>query len=98
MLLGPFGRSEETFLFAVPGGVDDGAPRTPATSGQLADGARFLEHGDLPADGVRSAVDPGVVMIAAHDPLIGAIAARQTGDDVARRHELPIERELHVHA
>src|SRR5438067_10106830 len=98
VLFRPFGRAKESFLFAVPCGVDDGAPRTPAASGQLADGARFFEHGHLTADRIRRAVHPGVVMIAAHDPLIGAIAARQAGDDVACRHELPIECELHVYA
>src|SRR5437667_6258775 len=72
--------------------------RTPTGFRELADRFRFLEHGYLTAQRIARAVDPGIVMIAAHDPLIGAIASRQTRDDVARRNHLPIKFELHVNA
>ena len=98
MLFCPFGRTEKALFFAVPGGVNDCALRAPATPGELSDRFRFFEHGYLTADGIGRAIHPRVIVIAADDPLLGAIGARQSRDDVAARHHVPVEFEIHVHA
>jgi len=36
------------------------------------------------------------VMVAAHDPFVGTLAAAEAGDDVVRGDELPVERELEI--
>ena len=95
--LDPFGRPEEAWLLAVPCGVDERAARTPAALRQLGDRARLFEHCHLAADRVRRAVDPRVVMVAAHDPLIGAVGACHLRDDVVDRLHVPVERDLEVH-
>src|SRR5438105_6421605 len=96
MLLGPFGRSQETLFFAVPGAIDDRATRTPSALRQLAQRLRFFEHGHLAAERIACAVHPCIVMISTNDPLISAIASRQSRDDAARRNDLPIEFEIQM--
>src|SRR2546422_289267 len=75
--LDPLGRAEQARLLAVPGGVDDRAPRLPSLTRQLSQGARLLEQRHEPRDGILGAVHPGVVMVAPHDPLVRRARARQ---------------------
>src|SRR5262245_30984992 len=70
VVLDPLGRSEQAWFLAVPRGIDEGAPRTPAALDQLAERARLLELRRHPADRILGTVDPCVVMVAAHDPLV----------------------------
>ena len=76
--LGPFGGSEQPRLLAVPGGVDDRPLRPPALLQQLAERARLFELGAMPLTGSLRAVHPGVVMVAANDPLVGIRRARES--------------------
>ncbi len=73
--LGPLGRAEQARLLAVPRREDDRAPRLPALLQQLAQRARFLEQRDLAGDRIVRAVDPRVVVVAAHDPLVRAASS-----------------------
>ena len=92
--LGPFGRADQALLLAVPGGEHQGAARAEALARELADRLRFGHQRDHPAGGIGGAVDPRVVVVAAHDPLIGQLGAGKLRDHVVDRHQLPVEREL----
>ena len=63
---------------------------------QLCDCFRFFQHRYLAADRIGRSVDPCVVVIAANDPFVRPLAAAQPGDDVARRHHVPVELQLEV--
>ena len=89
--LGPLGRSEQGRLFAVPEAIDDGAGGLPALLEQFAEGACFFEFRAGAADGISGAVDPGVMMIAANDPLIGELFAGDGCDDIVERLAIPVE-------
>src|ERR1700683_3232105 len=91
MGLGPFGGTEEGRLFAVPEAIDDGAVGLPALFHELTEGARFFKLGAGAGEGIFRAVDPGVVMIAADDPLIGKFGAGNFGDDVVEGLAVPVE-------
>ena len=93
---GPFGGAEQCGLLAIPGAEDESAFRLPAGLGELGDGAGFFHQGDHAGERVRRAEDPGVVMIAADDPLVGALGAFHAGDDVVGGREIPVEFELEV--
>ena len=88
----PLGRAEQHRLLGVPGRVDDGAPRPPALLEQLAQRAGLLEQGDLAGDRVLGAVHPGVVVVAADDPLLLRRGARDARDDVVDGGLAPVER------
>ncbi len=96
--LRPLGRAEEPRLLAVPGGVDQRPPRAEALFRKGADRLGLGEQGDHPRHRVGGAVHPGIMVIAAHDPLVGELAARQHGDHVVDRLEAPVERQLQVNA
>src|SRR5207302_276117 len=83
--LDPLGRAEQARLLAVPGGVDDRAPRLPPLARELSQRARLLEQRHEPRDGILRAVHPGVVMIAPHDPLVRRARAREPRDHVVQR-------------
>ena len=67
LLLNPFGRADEAFLFGVPTAKDDGAAGTPALMEQSADAVNGFKHGGGAAGGIDRAVDPRVAMIADDD-------------------------------
>ena len=94
--LDPLGGAEEGGFFAIPPAVNDGALGLPALLEELAEGAGFFELGAGAGDGVAGSVDPGVVVVAADDPLIGHGGALDGGDDVVERLALPVEGELEV--
>ena len=50
----------------------------------------------MPLTGSLGPVDPGVVVIAADDPLVGIDRARDPRDDVADRRDLPVEGDLEM--
>ena len=95
--LDPLGRSEQRRFFAVPGGIDHRPLRRPALLAQLAERARLFEQHGRAADRIGRAVDPRVVMVAAHDPLVRERAALHLRDDVVERLRVPVERDLQVH-
>ena len=94
---GPFRRAEQRRLLAVPRAVDDRALRLPSLLEELAVRARLLELRRQPADRIAGAVHPAVVVIAAHDPLVGERAARDLRDHVVGRHDVPSRLHDEVH-
>ncbi len=54
------------------------------------EGAGLLHEGDRARDRVLGAVDPGIVMIAAHHPLVGMGGAGDFYDDVVERLDVPV--------
>ena len=90
----PLGRSDETGLLGIPGREDDGALGPPPARRQSSYRARFFHEDNEAADRVAGAVDPGIVMVAANDPLVGKLLSLECRDDVIGRFEVPIEREL----
>ncbi len=97
MGLGPFGRAQQAGLLTVPRGVDDRPPRLPPLAEQGAHRPRLLHERDLPRDRVLRAVHPGVVVIAAHDPLIRRFGPLDRGDHVVDRLGIPVELRPEVH-
>ena len=77
--LHPFGRSQESWLFAIPAAVDHGAFGPPTFLGEFADASRLLQERYCSAERVLSASDPAVVVVAADHPLIGQLRTRQLG-------------------
>ena len=98
VMLDPLGRSEQALLFTVPGGIDDRPLRSPALLYELPERTSFLELRGHPACRILCAVHPGVVVVAADDPLVGVGRSRQARDDVVDALETPIEGQLQVHA
>ncbi len=92
----PFDRTQQTRLFAVPRAIDDGTLRSPALAMQLTQHARFFQQRGLAGDGIVGAVDPGVVMIAANDPL-AIVRAVQGGDHIVDRFHVPVGSDFEVH-
>ena len=88
--LDPFGGAEQHRLLAVPAGIDQRALRPPAGFRQRADGLRLGHHGDVPAQRIGRAEHPAVMVVAAHDPLVGIGAALHHRDDVVDRLERPL--------
>src|SRR5918912_1857863 len=72
--LGPFGRTQQSWLFAIPRRIHNRPLRLPPGLDQETYGARLLHQRDQPADGVIRAVDPCVVMVAANNPFVRALA------------------------
>ena len=71
MVLSPLGGSQQHGLFTVPRAIDDGALGLPALLEQFAQGARFFQQRDLAGNGIFRAIYPAVMVVAAHDPLVG---------------------------
>jgi hypothetical protein len=94
---GPFGRAQETGLFRVPTRIDERALRAPTLRGQRAESFCLFEQRDLAGQRICGAEHPAVMMIAAHDPLIGPGRALHHRDDVVDRLETPVgfDREMH---
>ena len=74
---------------------DDGAARLPSGAREFAEGAGGFEHRRGAAAGIGRAVNPGVMMIAEHDPFVIGGAA-ELGDHVVDWPLLVIHDELHV--
>ena len=91
----PFGRADQTRLFAVPFADDDRAARLPASTSKFAERASRFEHRGCAAAGIGGAENPRVVMIAEHHPFVVGCAA-QFGDHVVDRPLLIVHHELHV--
>ncbi len=89
----PLGGAEQGGLFAVPKAVDDRALRLPALLEKIAEAVGLFELGAGSAEGVAGTVDPGVVVIAADDPLVGHGGTGDLCDDVVERLAIPVEGE-----
>ncbi len=70
VVFAPFRRPEQPRLFAVPSAKDDRALRLPSLLEKLGERTGFFKKSNLAGDGVLGAVDPGVVVVAANDPLV----------------------------
>src|SRR5207245_1171972 len=93
----PFRRAEQGRFFAVPGGVHDRAARLPPLLQQRAVGAGLFEQRHLTGDRVLRAVHPGVVVVAADDPLIRGSRARDARDHVVQPLQAPVGLDPQVH-
>ena len=94
---GPLRRAQQAGLLAVPGAEHDGALGPPAGFHQLAQGAGLFQFSHHAAEGVVGPVHPGVVVVAAHYPLVGQGAAFERSDDVVHRLGFPVEGQLQMH-
>ena len=79
VLFGPFGGTQQPFFLAVPHAIDDGALRFPALLQQFGESAGFFHQSHRARNGIFGAVHPGIVMVAANDPLVGISARRECG-------------------
>src|SRR5260370_36031053 len=61
VLLGPFGRAQQSGLFSVPRTINNGALGLPAGLDQLAESPRFFQDGNLSWDGILRSVYPPAV-------------------------------------
>ena len=95
--LRPLGGAEQARFLAVPRAVDDGALGLPALLEERAERAHLFHQRPGAGDRIFRAVDPGVVMIAADDPLVGELAAGNAHDHVVERLGVPVELQLQVH-
>ena len=80
-LLSPLGGTGEADFFAVPAADDEGAARAHAFFRELAEGAREFHHACGAAGGIDAAEDPGVAVIAEHDPFVGHFGAADAAFD-----------------
>ncbi len=96
VLLAPFRRPEEPRLLAVPGAEEDRPPGLPSLLEELGEGAGLLQERDQAGDGVVGAVDPGVVVVASDDPLVGRARSGDRGDDVADGLDVPVRLDLQM--
>src|SRR5215212_9881238 len=96
MRFNPLGRAEQSGFLSVPCRIDNRAFWFPAAPHEFADCARLLHLGHKTADGIVSAVDPGVVMIASDNPFVWSFAAAKLRYDIIGRNSLPIEFELEM--
>src|SRR5579864_5453303 len=71
----PFRGTDQAGLFTIPRGVNNGAFGPPALFVEFTQGPRFFQDGNHTAQRIAGPVDPGIVMIAAHDPLVCRIRA-----------------------
>ena len=97
VIFDPFDRSQQSGFFSIPCAIDDGALGSPSLAMQLAQHARFFEHGGLAGNRIVGAVDPGVMMIAAQYPLLAAIRASQSADNVVDRLDVPVGCDFEMH-
>jgi len=96
--LGPFRRTEQSGLFSVPRAIDDGPLRRPALFDELAEAARFFQHCGQATQRIFGAIHPSIVVVAAHDPLIGERRSAQPRDHIVERFLVPVEGQLEVRA
>ena len=97
-LLSPFGGTGEADFFSVPTADNDGAPRTYSLFRQLSQGAGQFHHRCGAAAGVDAAEDPGVAVIAEHDPFVGQLRAANAAFDHVVGLSGIVHLDLHVHA
>ena len=76
--------------------INDGAPRFPALLEQQSQAARFFEQRSLAGHRIFRTVHPGIVMVAANDPLVGRDAAGNLRDDVVHWLDVPVEFHLQM--
>src|ERR1700720_568378 len=96
MIFGPFGGADQAGLLCIPEAVDDGTLRAPALLQQDAEGAGLFQQHNGSGNGVTRAVDPGVVMIAADNPLVGVGCPWDAGNHVIDGLGVPVETELEM--
>src|SRR5262249_35187674 len=67
--LDPLDRAEQARFFAVPGAIDNGAFWSPALLVKFAEHSCLFKFRRHTGNRIVGAVDPGVMMVAANDPL-----------------------------
>src|SRR4029077_5834753 len=77
-LLSPLGGTGEADLFTVPTADHKSAAGARTLFLQFAQGAGEFHHAGGAAGGIDAAEDPGVAVIAHHDPFIGQVRAADT--------------------
>ena len=97
-LLSPLRGAGKANFFSIPTANDNRAPRTRSLPRQLSECAGQFHHGCGAAAGVNAAEDPGVAVIAEHDPLVGQLRAANAALDHVVRLSRIIHLDLHMHA
>ncbi len=90
MGFGPLRGPHQARLLAIPAGIHQRASWSPTGLEQGADGARLGELGDHACQRIPRAFDPGVVMVAADDPLIGEVDTFESGNHVVDGLQAPL--------
>ena len=86
----PFGRTEQSRFFSVPTCIDQGAPRLPPFFDEPADRLGLGHQRHVSREWVGGAEHPGIVMIAADDPMIRFFGAANFRNDVVDRLLMPV--------
>src|SRR5690349_9573388 len=97
MELSPLCGAEQHRFLSIPGAVNHGALRFPSLLQKLGKRAGFFEQSDLCRNGILRAVHPCIMVIAANDPSIRLSCARNFGDDVVHRLNVPIRSYLQMY-
>ena len=95
VLLGPLGRADQAVFLGVPARVQERPPRLPAILDGRPQRTAHFQRRRRAAARVDRAVDPGVAVVADHDPAIGLDRAGNRGDHVPDRANLIIHRHRH---
>src|SRR5581483_9210173 len=80
-LFTPFGRARESYLFSIPAANYQRSPGTNTLLEQRPQRSRHFHHRRCSAAWVNPSKDPGVTMVAQHDPLILQLGATYAGFD-----------------
>src|SRR5215468_2951788 len=99
MLFAPFRRSNQSLLFRVPAGKDNGALWLPPRFQQFADTMHSLKHGGGSAVRVDGSIDPGISVIPCDHPLGRIFSTGNTPNHIPDGAVLVIllEMELYLH-
>ena len=92
----PFGRTEQSRLFSVPTRIDQGALRLPSFPDEPPYRLCFGHQRHVSRKWIGGAEHPGIVMIAADDPMIRLFGTADSCDDVVDRLLMPIGKHLEM--
>ncbi len=96
VLVGPLGRADQAIFLGVPARVDDGPLRLPPLLDGRPERPAHLQGRRRAAPGVDRAVDPGVAVVADHDPAVGLDLPLELGDHVPDRPDLVVHLDRHA--
>ena len=82
----PFGGAEQSGLLSVPKAENDGALRLPTLLQESAETARLFHQRTRAGERIFGAIDPGVVVVAADDPLVRGDRSWNAHDHVVGDH------------
>ncbi len=98
MFFRKFRRANQARFFGVPRAKNNGAIGLPPRFHEFAHGTSLFHQGDQAGNRIFRAVHPGVMMVAANDPLIGVRCAGNFSDHVVNGFQAaPIRFHFQVH-